>query len=147
MDVAVSSEEIVTLAEDLFLGVWSLGTGETSGSAIISNERQVNVEPIYSISGMRQMLEIVNQTTGKKIKFVNLDLVAGDELIIDTREQDRNAYIKRADGTIENALGFIVWSETDINLPLIPGNNMISFTSFGESDPLSVVILQQYLSA
>jgi hypothetical protein len=138
---------ILTLAQDLYLGMWTLGTGVVSGTGIITNPVQQNIEPIYSIAGVRSSLIITNETTGKAIGFKDLEMAVGDTVVIDTREKIRSAYIRHSNGSTDSIMDKIDWSNEELSLPLVPGDNTISVSGYGADGVLVVDIMQKYLSA
>ena len=145
--VPVVESNVATLADDLYLGVWYLGVGDLVGQGVVTNSAGGDIEPILRIKGRRMSITIRNEMTGKSISLEDTDLTNGDELVIDTRSQSRNAYIVREDGSIESAMQYIVWTELEIDFPLVPGNNLITWEGYGDYEPLYIDTTQQYLSA
>ena len=145
--VPVVESNVATLADDLYLGVWYLGVGDLVGQGVVINSSGGDIEPILRIKGRRMSITIRNEMTGKSISLEDTDLTNGDELVIDTRSQSRNAYIIREDGSIESAMQYIVWTELEIDFPLVPGNNLITWEGYGDYEPLYIDTTQQYLSA
>ena len=145
--VPVVESNVATLADDLYLGVWYLGVGDLVGQGVVTNSAGGDIEPILRIKGRRMSITIRNEMTGKSISLEDTDLTNGDELVIDTRSQSRNAYIIREDGSIESAMQYIVWTELEIDFPLVPGNNLITWEGYGDYEPLYIDTTQQYLSA
>jgi len=139
--------DIITLAQDLYLGMWSLGTGTISGTGTITNPTGQNIEPIYSISGVRSSLVIKNNTTNQTMAFYEIETYPGDTIIIDTREKIKAAYIKKANGSIVSIMDKVDWTNEEFSLPLVPGANNISVSGYGEEAPLVVDIMERYLSA
>jgi len=139
--------DIVTLADDLYLGVWYLGIGNINGHGVVINHLEETVDPIIQIKGRRQNITITNTTTNDSISFVNLPIYQGDTLVIDTREQSKDARIEKEDGTIISALQYLDWSTMNMSLRLVPGSNGINFTGYGEIQPITFAYNQQFLSA
>lgn len=139
--------DIVTLSNDLFLGVWYLGIGNINGNGVVVNYLEEDVEPIIQIKGRRQNITIVNNTTNERIAFTNLPLFQGDMLVIDTREQSKDARIEKEDGTVISALQYLDWSTMNMSLRLVPGSNGISYAGYGEIQPMTFSYSQQFLSA
>ena len=139
--------EIVTLSYDLYLGIWTLGEGESSGTGTITNPTNQNIEPIYRIAGIRRSLMIKNNSTGQAMAFNDLDMYPGDSIVIDTRGKIKSAYIRKANGATISIMDKIDWSNEEFTLPLVPGQNSISVDSHGAAAPLIVDIMQKFLSA
>lgn len=139
--------DIVTLADDLYLGVWYLGIGNINGHGVVINHLEETVDPIIQIKGRRQNITITNTTTNDSISFVNLPIYQGDTLVIDTREQAKDARIEKEDGTVISALQYLDWSTMNMSLQLVPGSNGINFTGYGEIQPITFAYNQQFLSA
>ena len=146
-EIDTIQSDILTLAQDLYLGTWSLGTGVVSGTGIITNPVQQNIEPIYRIAGVRSSLIITNETTGAAIGFKDLEMTVGDTVVIDTREKIKSAYIRHSNGSTESIMDKIDWSNEELSLPLMPGENTISVSGYGAEGTLVVDMMQKYLSA
>ena len=139
--------DILTLSYTLYLGTWTLGTGIYNGSGIINNPVQQNIEPIYKIAGVRNSLKITNETTGKTLGFNEMETYPGDMIIIDTREKIKNAYIRKPNGSTVSIMDKIDWSNEELALPLVPGDNEITVSGYGSEGALIVDMMQKYLSA
>ena len=139
--------DIITLAQDLYLGTWTLGMGDISGTGTIINPTNQNIDPIYRIGGIRQSLIIKNNSTNQTMAFYDLSMAPGDTVVIDTRQTIKSAYIRKANGSTVSIMDKIDWSNEEFVLPLVPGANTLSVSGYGEAAPLVVDIMQRYLSA
>lgn len=139
--------DVITLSDDLYLGTWSLGMGNVIGVGTITNPIQQNIEPIFYIGGIRSSLNITNNTTGMTIGFKDIEMYARDVIVIDTREKNKSAYLRKANGSIVSIMDKIDWNNEDLSLLLVPGENRISVSGYGEDGTLVVELMQKYLSA
>lgn len=142
-----TESDIVTLADDLYLGVWYLGIGNINGNGVIVNQLEEDAYPIIKIRGRRQDITITNQTTNERIAFTNLPMFRGDTLVIDTREQSKDAHIEKEDGTVISALQYLDWETMNLSLRLVPGSNGIVWSGYGEIQPITFSYSQQFISA
>ena len=145
--IDLEASDVITLSDDLTLGGWCLGWGDLSGTGMVDNQLGQSVDPVFRISGSRASLKITNLVTGKSLEFADMDLEPTDTIIIDTRERYKTAYVLHANGKTDSILGNMIWTTTDLSLPLATGNNTFSVKSFGEIDKLEVAASLSYLSA
>lgn len=143
----VESSEPITLNDDLYLNGWKLDWAMSGGVNMVTNPYTHQADPIYKISGVRVNLTILNSTISKSLQFDDLDMALGDAIVIDTRERQRSAYIEHPDGSVTDILGNLLWSNMDLSLPLVPGNNYLSVSSLGEAADLGISISMTALSA
>lgn len=138
----------ITLAENLFLGIWRLGWGTLKGTAIVENRTGHLGEPIYEIAGTRNDFKIRNHSRQEQISFKHLDMANDDKsLVVDTRSRYKSAYVRHSDDTVSTALGSLEWSAISLSLPMPEGNSYISIETLGENHPLEVTIMTESLSA
>lgn len=144
--ISIGGDDVITLAENLYLGGWALGWARILGTGYVENPLGRKVDPVFRITGSRTDLKIIQVATGKSIEFRNLVMRNTDTIVIDTRERYKTAYIIHADGTKETMLGRYVWDNVDMSLPLEAGSNALFVESFGEPDNLEVIMSLPYLS-
>jgi len=145
--IEFSEGDVVTLAEDLYLGPWRLGWGRTKTTALVENKTGNVAEPIYEIAGSRMDIYIRNHSSRYSITFEDMDMAGGDTLVIDTRARYKSAYFKHADGSVSTALGSLVWSAVSLTLPMPEGQSYITAETFGEIYPLNITIMTASMSA
>ena len=144
--ISIGGDEVITLAQDLYLGGWALGWARISGTGYFNNPLGRIIDPVFRITGSRTYLKITQVATGKVIEFTNLVMQNTDTIVIDTRERYKTADIVHADGSKESILGRYVWNNVDMSMPLPAGSNAISVESLGEPDDLEVILSLTYLS-
>lgn len=144
--ISIGGDDVITLAEDLYLGGWALGWARISGTGYVENPLGRTIDPVFRITGSRTDLKITLVATGKSIEFQNLVMLPTDTIVIDTRERYKTADIIHADGTKETMLGRYVWTNVDMSLPMAAGSNAIVVESFGEPNNLEVLMSANYLS-
>lgn len=145
--VGTTASDILTLAEDLYLGVWYLGIGNIEGRGVVNNPLDIDSDPVITIPGQRLHITITNVTTGQVLRFTNLGMNLGESLVIDTRPSQKEAYIVQVNGKTRSVSNRMDWSNTNMEMKLIPGDNVIEWTSYGEGDVLTMNIQERYLSA
>lgn len=145
--VGTTTSDILTLAEDLYLGVWYLGIGNIEGGGVVNNPLDIDSDPVITIPGQRLYITITNVTTGQVLRFTNLGMNLGESLVIDTRPSQKEAYIVQVNGKTRSVSNCMDWSNTNMEMRLIPGDNVIEWTSYGEGDVLTMNIQERYLSA
>lgn len=143
-----AGSEPITLGADLFLNGWCLDWTKTmDGSGTVTNPYDHNADPVYRIEGTRTNITIINTSASKSLTFTGLEMAPGDVLVIDTRERYRAAYIEHADRSRTDILGYLVWTDADMSLPMIPGNNSYNVKSSGSPADLVMTISMTALSA
>lgn len=145
--LTIGDEDGFTLSDTLYLSSWRLGWSNMTGTVVVENGTGNIAEPIYEIAGTRQDISIRNASARQSISFRDLEMNAGDALVIDTRQRYKSAYYKHSDGTVSTALGALVWSAVSLSLPMPEGKSYLSLSTFGENRPLEVTIMTASLSA
>lgn len=145
--IGTIGSDLVKLADDLYLGTWYLGIGNIEGKGVVRNPLDVPTDPIIRIPGQRFRITITNKTTGQSLSLTDLGMRIGESLVIDTRPSQKEAYIEAVDGTLRSVSQCLDWSNVNMELKLIPGDNLIEWTSYGEEETMTMSIRERYLSA
>lgn len=97
----------------------------------VSNPGDADVYPVWTILGPGLSIQLINNRTGKILSLGSLELISGQELIIDTRIGKKTITV---DG--ENAFNYL----TDLSSlwPLLPGANSIQIEMSGSSGESSI---------
>jgi len=104
------------------------------GNVTVNNNGDVETYPLFIIVGPMNSLELINMTTGKKIKFPTLSMASGDHLVINTRPDiliiklnyDQNAF-----GLLSNDSS--LWN-------IVTGSNQLKILAGGTSSQSSVSV-------
>ena len=148
--ITLPASSKITLRDGLYLGDGHV-LGETSGKGLgtIWNESQETLQPVIKAMRVQGQFAITNQTTGKELILKNIFGATTDILVIDTREYSKSIYLLHADGTKTAAGQYLDWDNIDLEFPIIPGENVISFEAGVGSYTEGVVfeLAEKYLSA
>ncbi len=97
----------------------------------INNPGDAEVYPVWTITGPGLSIQLTNNRSGKAVSLGVLELIAGQELVIDTRSGMKTI---RVDG--ENAFSYL--TELSSLWSLLPGDNAIQIEMSGSSEQSSI---------
>lgn len=115
------------LAGNFYVGFENNGTAY-SATVIIPNTGSSMAYPTFFMDGPGKIWQIINYSTGKRIYFNDLTLLAGERVYL-CLEPDRIEFVSSFRG---NLMPYIS-PGSDLDFPLLPGNNNISTYFFGST--------------
>ena len=151
-DVTIETEKenYLTLSDTLMIGEYhKIGEFYSNGQGIIHNDVMESLQPVIRLQKAVGTMTITNETTGYSIKLKNMDMVEGQTLVIDTRDDSKNIYIVDSDGTESQAGQNLEWSTQDYEFPIVPGDNLITYNGGAGSvvEWLNFSMSERFLSA
>ena len=127
--IPASVGDKLTLSDTLLMGdyhkIGEFTSGESGG--YISNASSETLQPVIRLQRVLGNVTITNHSTGDSIVMKNMAMNRGETLVIDTRDESKNIYIEKSNGTRIQAGQYLEWSNTDYEFPIAPGENYISY--------------------
>lgn len=150
LTISAHANSFLTLGDNLLIGSYhKMGEFTSVGDGVIHNTSSEILQPVIRLHNVRGTVSITNEASGETISMINMNMMNGQTLIIDTRDESKNIYIENVDGSKTGAGQNLEWSNSDNNFPILPGDNSISYNGSAGSriEYLTFSMAERYLSA